>query len=80
MTTVYLLWHNGPRFDEHGDDADSKLLGVFGSEAAAQAWIDDASNLPGFRDATDRFMIDPHELEKRHWTDGFDTVRGPVNW
>jgi hypothetical protein len=77
MSTVYILWHVGQDFDEKGDDEDAKLLGVFSSNDTAQAWQEEARLLPGFRDAPDRFMIEPHELDKPEWTEGYVRVMLP---
>lgn len=76
MTKVFLLWHNGPDFEETGDTDQSILLGVFSSEEAARAWQEEAAILPGFRDATDRFLVDAYELDRRHWTSGFAKYDG----
>ncbi len=78
MTTVYLLWHVRPAFHQQGDEEDSKLLGVFSTEDAAMAWQRDAIKLPGFRDfPADCFLIDPCELDRRAWREGFGTVMLP---
>jgi hypothetical protein len=77
MTTVYVLWHNGPDFEATGDTDQSKLLGVFSSEETARMWQEEASELPGFREAPDRFLVDTYELDARHWTTGFEAWNGP---
>jgi hypothetical protein len=76
MSNVYLLYHNGPDFETTGDTDQSKLLGVFSSEAAARAWQERASALPGFRDEPDGFLIDTYELDKQEWTTGFIRMDG----
>ena len=67
MQDVYLLWH----VDDRGDKTDSKLLGVFSSEEKARAWQQEASELPGFRDAPERFLIDRQRLDEPLWEEGF---------
>ncbi len=63
------------RFEEHGDDENANLLGVFSSVKAARAWQDEAVLLPGFRDfPPDCFLIDSYELDPRQWTEGFETL------
>jgi hypothetical protein len=77
MTKVYVLWHVGPGFEEHGDEEDSKLLGVFSSKERASAWQQDAASLAGFRDAVDRFVLVELTLDERLWPDGFVSVMLP---
>ncbi len=67
MRDVYLLWH----VDDRGDKADHKLLGVFSSKERAQAWQAEASVLPGFRDAPERFLLDRQRLDEPLWEEGF---------
>jgi hypothetical protein len=62
-----------PRCDEQAGD-DVKLLGVYGSDAAAQARIESARALPGFSDEPDCFQITPCTLDKDEWIDGFVVV------
>jgi hypothetical protein len=67
MQDVYLLWH----VDDRPDKTDSKLLGVFSTEEKARAWQQEASELPGFRDAPERFLVDRQRLDEPLWEDGF---------
>jgi hypothetical protein len=57
------------RASPSGDDA--KLLGVYSSDAAAQARIEPARTLPGFSDEPDCFHITLYTLDKDEWTEGF---------
>ena len=57
------------RDEQAGDDA--KLLGVYSSDAAAQARIESARTLPGFSDEPDCFQITLYTLDKDEWTEGF---------
>jgi hypothetical protein len=68
---VYLLWHNGPHFEETGDTDQSKLLGVFSSEDEAAKWRDEAKSLPGFSSEPAGFLISRCALDRREWTTGF---------
>ena len=48
-----------------------KPLGVYSSDAAAQARIEPARTLPGFSDEPDCFQITLYTLDKDEWTEGF---------
>ena len=87
---VFLLYHvrhaHNPdgtvdHVDEDGelawdewDGDDLKLLGVYSTEAAAQARIEQARTLPGFAAEPDCFFADEWTVDKDHWTDGFVTI------
>jgi hypothetical protein len=51
-----------------------KLIGVFQTEEDAKAAIERLSDKPGFTIFPDGFQVDPYELNRVHWTDGFVTV------
>ena len=68
MTTVYSLWHVRED-DGYGDDA--KLIGIYSSEAAANAAIERVADKLGFRGHPTGFQIDRYEVDKDHWTEGF---------
>lgn len=53
---------------------DVKLIGVYSSEASAEAARVRLSKQPGFVDHPVGFHLDPYELDEDHWTDGFLTV------
>lgn len=55
--------------EEDGDDL--KMLGVYSSEARAEARVDQARTLPGFRDDPDCFFIGGHTVDRDEWNDGF---------
>jgi hypothetical protein len=59
-----------PLCDEQAGD-DPKLLGVYSSDAAAQARIESARMLPGFSGEPYCFQISPYTLDKHEWTGGF---------
>jgi homoserine kinase type II len=68
MTHVYLLWHVRSD-DDHGDDA--KLVGVYSSDASAQAAIERKKAFPGFADYPDGFEIARYEIDRDAWSEGF---------
>lgn len=63
---VFLLWHT--------HDEDDKLIGVYSSQAAAEAALSKAKTLPGFCDAPNEFEIAPYQLDQDQWTEGYGTV------
>ena len=62
-----------PLCDEQAGD-DAKRLGVYSSDAAAQARIESARTLPGVSDEPDCFQITLYALDKDKWTEGFSIV------
>jgi hypothetical protein len=90
MTDVFLLWHishacrdeappshldeyGNPLCDEQAGDSPT-VLGVYSSAAAAQARIESARTLPGFKDEPDCFQVSRYTLDKDEWTEGFVTM------
>ena len=63
-----------PLCDEQAGD-DAKPLGVYSSDAAAQARIESARTLPGFSDEPDCFHITLNTLDKDELTEGFSLVQ-----
>ncbi|WP_186419667.1 hypothetical protein [Bosea sp. CS1GBMeth4] len=72
MTTVFVLFHT---HDLGEGETDDKLIGVYASLADAQHAQARTAALKGFRDAPEGFVIDPYEIGKDHWTEGYVTVR-----
>jgi homoserine kinase type II len=68
MDLVYIL-HHVRADDEYA--ADTKLIGVYRSRDSAEAAILRLQNQPGFRDHPAGFNIDPYQLDKDHWAEGF---------
>lgn len=60
--------------EQDGDDA--KLLGVYSSQARAEARMRQARLLPGFADEPECFSVDEHVVDADGWTEGF--VRVPI--
>ena len=56
-----------------GED-DVKLIGVYASQASAEAARERVRRQPGFADHPDGFTITQYETGKDHWTEGFVTV------
>jgi len=71
MDSVFILWHVHEISDNQEDE---KLIGVYRTEADAQAAIVRVQNKPGFKDTFSGFQIVVYELNKDHWTDGYATV------
>ena len=68
MSVVFLLWHS----HEIGDgETDDKLIGVYSSEAKAEAAKLRARRYEGFREAPEGFSIDKYELNRDQWTEGY---------
>jgi hypothetical protein len=68
MTHVYVLQHVHAAPNE---EEDVKLIGVYVTEADAQAAVARLGQQPGFRDHPEGFHISRYELNKDHWTEGF---------
>ncbi len=72
MTTVYVLQH----VRELPDGSEEvKLIGVFRTRQSAEDAARASSGLPGFSDHRDGFSIDPYELDRAYWAEGFVTRR-----
>ncbi len=52
---------------------DVKFIGVYSSELHAQGAIRRLREIAGFRNHRDGFVVDPYEVDKDHWTEGFVT-------
>ncbi len=68
--TVYVVHHVHP-FDDGSEDV--KLIGVYSSLASATAAVARLKLQPGFADHPAGFHIDPFDVDKDHWTEGFVT-------
>jgi hypothetical protein len=69
--TVYLLWHTHEMPD---GDEESKLIGVYSSEARAMEAQRRVLSQPGFRDAPEGFEIARYQVDTDHWVEGYVTV------
>jgi len=71
VAKVYLLWHTHTFPDGREDD---KLIGVYESNAAAQAAQDRVGRQPGFIETPEGFEIGEYTVNKDHWHEGYVTV------
>jgi len=51
-----------------------KFIGVYSTEEGARAAVERAKRLSGFSDHPDGFTVDPYEVDRDYWTEGFVTV------
>jgi hypothetical protein len=70
--SVFLLWYVQKR---DGDGTDL-LIGVYRSEADAEAAIDRLKSKAGFLTAPEGFRINRYELNRDHWENGYVTGEG----
>jgi len=71
IPAVFVLQHvNEP--PTGGEDL--KLIGIYSSNALAEAARERLSSKPGFSNAVDGFLIDRYEVDKDHWAEGYATV------
>ncbi|WP_271066845.1 hypothetical protein [Caulobacter sp. NIBR1757] len=49
------------------------MIGVYASRDKALLAQARSTDLPGFRDWPDGFLIEEYELDQDHWTEGFVT-------
>jgi hypothetical protein len=71
MKDVFLLWHSLPLED---DETDDKLIGVYSSEAKAEAARQRKLRHPGFRANPVGFHISRYELDRDYWSEGYITA------
>ena len=71
MKSVFIVWHT----HEIGLEADEKLIGVYSSQADAEAAISRVSNQPGFRDLPKGFEVCEYVLGEDHWVEGYISER-----
>ena len=74
VTTVFLLWH------QHDPDKEGMLLGVYSTMEVAEKRRSEAIKLPGFRRYPDDFVIDPYEIDRHEWPEGFATMIPDGTW
>lgn len=76
-STVFLV-HHVHEFENGSEDV--KLIGVYTSQADAEAAVARVRDQPGFRDHTAGFDISEIRVGEDHWTEGFiswDEASGP---
>ena len=70
--SVFLLWH----VREPDGNEEELLIGVYGTEADAKSAIERLRSKAGFVDAPEGFRINRYELNRDHWEEGYDVVKG----
>jgi hypothetical protein len=68
MDTVFVLWHS--HHTRRGETED-KLIGIYTSEAEAEAAKICKLRFEGFRDTPDGFLIEECELNRDQWSEGY---------
>jgi hypothetical protein len=70
VTTVFTIGNHIPRAVEMNE----KLIGVYATEDDANGAIERFKGQPGFWDYLEGFEIDPYEIGKDHWEEGYSTA------
>ena len=65
---VFLLWHSHDCGNGHNDN---KLIGVYSSEAQADAAKTRKLSYEGFREALDGFLTEGYEVDRDQWSEGY---------
>jgi hypothetical protein len=65
MDPLYVLLHSLP------ETGKVKLIGIYSSNALAEAAEARTRLLPGFAEEPDGFTIEQYEIDKDHWPRGF---------
>ena len=68
MATVFVLHHV---HEASNGEEDTKLIGVYSTEAEATAAIGRLKCQPGFCDHSEGFCVTPYELDRDEWREGF---------
>jgi hypothetical protein len=76
MSMVYILWHT---HEPEPDYEDVKLIGVYSSQANAEAARKKLSGQSGFRDTLDGFEIAEAILDDDDWKEGFFSYQNPID-
>jgi hypothetical protein len=71
---VFLLAHVHELSPEQED---VKIIGIYSTQAQAEAAQKRAKRLPGFKDVPEGFSIDAYELDEDNWVEGFWTYVPP---
>jgi len=74
MKSVFIV-HHSYQLDDDAFSEETKLIGVYSSKKEAEEAVVRSRKLPDFDRLPDYFSIDEYELDKDHWTEGFDTKR-----
>ncbi|WP_084508999.1 DUF7336 domain-containing protein [Nocardia pseudovaccinii] len=69
MGSVFLLEHVYQNDDR---EEERKRIGVYESEEDARNAILRLHDQPGFRDYPENFVVQPYEVDKSYWSEGYD--------
>ncbi|UMZ10633.1 hypothetical protein I9018_24560 [Pseudomonas sp. MPFS] len=67
LMIVYILQH----VSECEDREDVKIVGIYSAAELANEAALNFSMVPGFKDFPQGFSVDPYELDRTFWKDGF---------
>ncbi len=73
MAKVFIVWHTFEYSDGSGES--EKMVGIYESLSDAEAALERAKLLPGFRDSLSGFSIDSYEVGRDQWPEGFVEIR-----
>lgn len=65
MKSLFVLLHDPP------ETGRVKVIGIYSTQALAEAAIGRTRLLPGFVDRPDSFTIHRYDIDKDHWPRGF---------
>ena len=65
MDPLFVLFHSLPETDR------VKVIGIYTSRQLAEAALERARVLPGFRDEPEGFTIEQYDIDQDHWPRGF---------
>jgi hypothetical protein len=72
---IYILTHG---FELSEEQEEVKLIGVYATQEEAEAAQRRALERRGFKEHPDGFYIQAYELNRDHFTEGFDPETGEV--
>ncbi len=73
VESAYLLWYVREWVEGEGTEL---FIGVYRTEADAHEAVSRLKDKPGFVKYPEGFLVEPYELGKDHWTEGFVRMLG----
>jgi hypothetical protein len=67
LAAVFVVHHEYQRDDDRDE---TKLIGVYSTEAKAKSAIERLRVLPGFSECPDSFTVDCYPIDAEHWIEG----------
>ena len=67
LTAVFVVQHEYPRDDDRDE---TRLIGIYSTEAKAKSAIERLRVLPGFSESPDGFSVDCYPLDADHLVEG----------